>query len=327
MPPAQYATFSAFIHPYGPVPSTRPINALRQRGFVLAVIKTKSSSTSNAAEYRFLRGGSRAPLAFGRSEGKITCQAETIEEVRVTRRLAPMIGLLVGLGPAAAYAQTNIDQGKTPAQIFANDCAACHKGARGLARGRDSGTLADFLREHYTTSREQAAALAAYVLGAGGNQGGGTAAQERGQKPTVERARAPAEEPKASERQARRPATEEGTPATAKPPRPAAEEAKPQEETGPIEEPSPTGPARRSATKRNETRSAKGTRGRHRQPEIPPPEQEPAASVSHEPAAAAAEPSATETPSREATPAPSAAVPQNAASGEATPVPRDNIPD
>jgi hypothetical protein len=56
MPPTQYATFSAFIHPYGPVPAAWPINAFRQRGFVLAVIKTKSSSTSNAAEYRFLRG-------------------------------------------------------------------------------------------------------------------------------------------------------------------------------------------------------------------------------------------------------------------------------
>ena len=237
----------------------------------------------------------------------------------MTRRLAPMIGLLAGLAPALSHAQTNIDQGKTPAQIFANDCAACHKGARGLARGRDSGTLADFLREHYTTNRDQAAALAAYVLGAGGNQSG-----ERTQKPTPERARAPAEEQKPSERQARRPASpEEGTRATEKPPRPAAEEAKRQEETGPAEEPSPTGPARRSANKRNETRSAKGIRGRHRQPEIPQPAQEPAAGVGHEPAATAAAP---ETPSRETPPAPSP-VPQNAASGETTPVPRDNIPD
>ena len=64
-----------------------------------------------------------------------------------------------------AHAQTNIDQGKTPSQIFANDCAACHKPTRALANGKNRFALTEFLREHYTTSREQAAALAAYVLG------------------------------------------------------------------------------------------------------------------------------------------------------------------
>jgi mono/diheme cytochrome c family protein len=58
-------------------------------------------------------------------------------------------------------------QGKTPAQIFANDCAACHKPTRALANGKNRFALTEFLREHYTTSREQAAGLAAYVLGAG----------------------------------------------------------------------------------------------------------------------------------------------------------------
>ena len=47
------------------------------------------------------------------------------------RRLAPTIGLAAGLAaamfPALARAQVNIDQGKSPAEIFANDCAACHK--------------------------------------------------------------------------------------------------------------------------------------------------------------------------------------------------------
>ena len=86
-------------------------------------------------------------------------------------RFAPFIGLLVAIAPAAARAQTNIDEGKTPAEIFATDCAACHKAPRGLANGRGSSALAEFLTEHYTSSRQQAAALAAYVLGAGGNAG------------------------------------------------------------------------------------------------------------------------------------------------------------
>jgi hypothetical protein len=91
-------------------------------------------------------------------------------EARLFRGIAPAIGLFVVLLPAAARAQTNIDQGKSPAEIFANDCATCHKSARGLANGRGSSGLASFLVEHYTASKDQAASLAAYVMGAGGGE-------------------------------------------------------------------------------------------------------------------------------------------------------------
>jgi hypothetical protein len=100
-------------------------------------------------------------------------------EAGVFRGVAPAIGLFMALLPAMAQAQTNIDQGKSPAEIFANDCATCHKSARGLANGRGSSGLASFLVEHYTASKDQAAALAAYVMGAGG----GEAAPARGPKP------------------------------------------------------------------------------------------------------------------------------------------------
>jgi hypothetical protein len=115
------------------------------------------------------------------------------EEAGVFRGVAPAIGLFIGLVPAMAQAQTNIDQGKSPAEIFANDCATCHKSARGLANGRGSSGLASFLVEHYTASKDQAAALAAYVMGAGG----GEAAPARGPKPgaTPDRNRASAEPP------------------------------------------------------------------------------------------------------------------------------------
>jgi hypothetical protein len=91
-------------------------------------------------------------------------------EARVLRGIAPAIGLFVVLLPAVAQAQTNIDQGKSPAEVFANDCATCHKSARGLANGRGSSGLASFLVEHYTASKDQAASLAAYVMGAGGGE-------------------------------------------------------------------------------------------------------------------------------------------------------------
>jgi hypothetical protein len=114
-------------------------------------------------------------------------------EAGVFRGVAPAIGLFMALLPAMAQAQTNIDQGKSPAEIFANDCATCHKSARGLANGRGSSGLASFLVEHYTASKDQAAALAAYVMGAGG----GEAAPARGPKPgaTPDRNRASAEPP------------------------------------------------------------------------------------------------------------------------------------
>ena len=96
------------------------------------------------------------------------------------RGVAPAIALFIGLVPIMAQAQTNIDQGKSPAEIFANDCATCHKSARGLANGRGSSGLASFLAEHYTASKDQAAALAAYVMGAGGGE---AAPAARGPKP------------------------------------------------------------------------------------------------------------------------------------------------
>ena len=55
---------------------------------------------------------------------------------------------------------------KPPAQLFASDCtgAGCHKGPQGLGKKANGiGGLAGFLREHYTNSRESAAALANYL--------------------------------------------------------------------------------------------------------------------------------------------------------------------
>ncbi len=69
--------------------------------------------------------------------------------------------LAAGSGPARA--QLNLDAGKTPPQLFSSHCSACHKSPQGLAKGQDAGSLGRFLLQHYTTSRENAAALGAYV--------------------------------------------------------------------------------------------------------------------------------------------------------------------
>jgi hypothetical protein len=72
--------------------------------------------------------------------------------------------LALGLAsyPLRAGAQENLDQGKSAAQLFASDCAICHKTTAGLSKGRITG-LEGFLREHYSASRESAAAIAGYI--------------------------------------------------------------------------------------------------------------------------------------------------------------------
>lgn len=62
----------------------------------------------------------------------------------------------------AASAQ-NLDAGKTPPQLFSSHCSACHRNPQGLGKGQSAGSVAGFLLQHYTTNRETAGALGAYV--------------------------------------------------------------------------------------------------------------------------------------------------------------------
>ncbi len=242
------------------------------------------------------------------------------------RYFAPIIGLLGALAPVLARAQTNLDQGKSASQIFASACAECHKAAHGLSHGKSSAALADFLGEHYTTNRDQAAALAAYVLGGSGGPPIGAAPQSRGQKPKTEHAGVSPEEAKPSKPLPKREAnTEEGRPANTKLLRATHEAAKPKNDAATSQQPNiatpEPGQAPRSATaKRN---------GRKETKVQPTPLPEPAVDHALPPAV---EPASTETPTQEAAPAPapSDTAPTNAASGEpgeGAPVPRDNIPD
>ncbi|GMO17731.1 hypothetical protein TM233_23170 [Bradyrhizobium sp. TM233] len=64
---------------------------------------------------------------------------------------------------ATVAAAQNLDAGKSPAKLFADGCATCHRSPRGLAKGRFSLTLSWFLKDHYATSSDSAKALAAYL--------------------------------------------------------------------------------------------------------------------------------------------------------------------
>jgi hypothetical protein len=69
-----------------------------------------------------------------------------------------------GLGIAQLRAQAVLGDPRDAPKIFAANCSACHKGPQGLAK---SGQVAGFLRQHYTTSPEMSAAMAAYLVAAG----------------------------------------------------------------------------------------------------------------------------------------------------------------
>ncbi len=76
-------------------------------------------------------------------------------------RLATSFLALCVASPAGA--QGNLDQGKTAAQLYASNCATCHKSPQSVRNTKWFFGLESFLRQHYTTSRESAAILAAYL--------------------------------------------------------------------------------------------------------------------------------------------------------------------
>ncbi len=73
-----------------------------------------------------------------------------------------MATLAFGLaGPAAG--QESLDAGKSGPQLFASDCALCHKSPQGLAKSGGIFGLSGFLKQHYTASQETANIIAKYL--------------------------------------------------------------------------------------------------------------------------------------------------------------------
>src|SRR5882757_6163972 len=75
-----------------------------------------------------------------------------------------LIGCLTAVGVRAVE---NLEAGKSPSQIFAGTCSACHKSPRGLLRGVSASSLPGFLRQHYTTSGDMASVLASFLVANG----------------------------------------------------------------------------------------------------------------------------------------------------------------
>jgi len=117
----------------------------------------------------------------------------------------------------AASAQENLDAGKSGAQLYASNCAICHKSPQALNKsGGGLFGLDSFLREHYTSSRESAAAISAYL-----NSVGGGPAEAR---PVKKRAR--------TEKKKEAKPDKDGKPAETKPEEKKSDEKKPEEKSG-----------------------------------------------------------------------------------------------
>ncbi|MFL4977440.1 MAG: hypothetical protein ACJ8FV_03110 [Xanthobacteraceae bacterium] len=80
-----------------------------------------------------------------------------------------VVALLTGFAAPGAYGQQDLDAGKTGPQLFAQDCAACHRSPQGLSKTLSGGSLVSFLRQHYTSSSTSAGVVAGYLLAAGAN--------------------------------------------------------------------------------------------------------------------------------------------------------------
>src|SRR3979411_3097469 len=77
------------------------------------------------------------------------------------------VTLLIGCFAVIPAQGQNLEAGKSPSQIFAGTCNACHKGPRGLLKTVPAGSLPGFLRQHYTTSGDMASLLAAFLISNG----------------------------------------------------------------------------------------------------------------------------------------------------------------
>ena len=77
------------------------------------------------------------------------------------------VTLLIGCFAVIPVQAQNLEAGKSPSQIFAGTCNACHKSPRGLLRTVPAGSLPGFLRQHYTTSGDMASLISAFLVANG----------------------------------------------------------------------------------------------------------------------------------------------------------------
>jgi hypothetical protein len=130
-----------------------------------------------------------------------------------SRLVAVLVGATAALSAGSVLAQEDLNRGKSPTQLFASDCADCHRSPRALGKRDNASALADFLRVHYTASRESAAAIANYLVSLGPDPSAGSARPATRSRPAAAREQSkPGAEPQ--------PAAKPAEPAPPTPPEP-----------------------------------------------------------------------------------------------------------
>ena len=82
-----------------------------------------------------------------------------------TNALTVVISFVTVCIAGSAGAQENLERAKTAAQLYATNCASCHKSPQSVTTTTKIFGLESFLREHYTPSSQSAATIAAYLNG------------------------------------------------------------------------------------------------------------------------------------------------------------------
>jgi hypothetical protein len=135
--------------------------------------------------------------------------------------------LAAALAVTGVRAQTDLDAGKSGPQLFAQDCAACHRSPQGLLKNISSFGLVGFLRQHYTSSSTSANTVAAYLQAVANarppdpKKGKGADPQQQAKQspPAQARPTPPAEVPPGQAARPGEPATEQHERASRRPPR------------------------------------------------------------------------------------------------------------
>jgi hypothetical protein len=83
----------------------------------------------------------------------------------LSRGIRLAIGALALCVASSAGAQESVAKGKTAAQIYASNCAACHKSPQSVIKTIAVSGLENFLSVHYAANPESAAKIAAYLKG------------------------------------------------------------------------------------------------------------------------------------------------------------------
>jgi hypothetical protein len=79
----------------------------------------------------------------------------------------------------SAGAQESLERGKSAAQLYAANCAGCHKSPQSVTKA--AGISESFLQEHYSPSPQSAAILAAYLKGLARQSSGSVRARDEAQ--------------------------------------------------------------------------------------------------------------------------------------------------